>query len=158
MIDLKRFQRVPDITGGDHRDTELLKGMAREARDYITSFRWCPQIEAMYLAHGVGGIIALFLAQFSQNIAGTDERLWIVVGDLPSAYMVVEPDDSPPDALERYCGLMEDWIAAVRDKRDLGGVYPVAAKPTAENADLLESRLGFLLAEIIPRATQLGRQ
>ena len=131
--------------------------MAREAMDYITSFRWCPQIEAMYLAHGVGGIIALFLAQLSQRIAGMDDRLWIVVGDLPSAYMVVEPDDSPPDALERYCGLMEDWIAAVRDKRDLGEVYPVAAKPTAENADLLESRVGFLLAEIIPRATRLSR-
>ena len=106
MMDLQRFQRVSDITGGDDRDTELLKEMAREARDYI---------------------------------------------------MVVEPDDSPPDALERYCGLMEDWIAAVRDRRDLGEVYPVAAKPTAENADLLESRVGFLLAEIIPRATQLSR-
>ena len=152
-----RFQRVPDITGGDDRDTELLKEMAREARDYIASFRWCPQIEAMYLAHGVGGIIALFLAQFSHSIGGTDDRLWIVVGDLPNAYMVVEPDDSPPDALERYCGLMEAWIAAVRDKRDLGKVYPVAAKPTAENADLLERRVGFLLAEIIPRATQLSR-
>ena len=89
-----------------------------------------------------------------------DDKLWIVVGDLPSAYLVVEPDDSPGDALERYCGLMEDWIAAVRDGADLNNVYPVTAEPTPptrENADLLERRVAFLLAEIIPRMTQPGQ-
>ena len=88
---------------------------------------------------------------------GTDDKLWIVVGDLQRAYLVVEPDDSPADALERYCGIMEDWIAAVRDGADLNNVYPVTAEPSRENADLLERRVAFLLAEIIPRMTQPGQ-
>jgi hypothetical protein len=104
----------------------------------------------MYLAHGVGGLIALFLVEFPRKINGTDDRLWVVVGDLPSAYLVVEPDDSAADALERYCGLMEEWIVAVRDGGDLSKVYPVTAEPTPENAELLERRVAFLLAEIIP--------
>jgi hypothetical protein len=108
----------------------------------------------MYLAHGVGGVLAVFFVEFPRKIKGTDDKLWIVVGDLPSAYLVVEPDDSGADALERYCGLMEDWIAAVRDGADLNNVYPVTAEPTRENADSLERRVAFLLAEIIPRMAQ----
>lgn len=49
MMDLKRFQRLPDITGGDDRDTDILKEMAREAMDYITSFRWCPKLRRCIL-------------------------------------------------------------------------------------------------------------
>ncbi len=47
------------------------------------------------------------------------QRLPQIVGD------VVEMDDSPADAMERYCGLMEDWIAAVRDGTSLQDVFPV---------------------------------
>jgi hypothetical protein len=45
---------------------------------------------------------------------------------------------------------MEEWIAAVRDGGDLTKVYPVTAEPTLENAELLEGRVAFLLAQIIP--------
>src|ERR1700722_3169081 len=127
--------------------------MARYAREYITSFTWCPPITSMYLAHGVGGVVAVFFVEFPRKIKGTDDKLWTVVGDLPSAYLVVEPDDSPSDALERYCGLMEDWIAAVRGGTHLNDVYPVTAEPTRKNADLLERRVAFLLAELIPGMT-----
>lgn len=153
-MNTQRFQLVPDISGDDADDTASLLDMARSAREYITSFAWCPPIEAMYLAHGVGGVLAVFFVEFPRKIKGTDDKLWIVVGDLPSAYLVVEPDDSGADALERYCGLMEDWIAAVRDGADLNNVYPVTAEPTRENADSLERRVAFLLAEISPRMAQ----
>jgi hypothetical protein len=46
---------------------------------------------------------------------------------------------------------MEDWIAAVRDGTSLHDVFPVAADPTPECALLLEKRIAFLLAEIVPR-------
>ena len=153
-MNTQRFQLVPDISGDDADDTASLLDMARSAREYISSFAWCPPLKAMYLAHGVGGVAAIFFVEFPRKITGTDDKLWIVVGDLPSAYLVVEPEDSPSDALERYCGIMEDWIAAVRDGADLHGIYPVSAEPTRGNADLLERRVAFLLAEIIPRMTQ----
>lgn len=150
MVDIKGFQRFPEITGDDERDTALLRGMANTARKFITQFAWCPPLATIYLAHGVGDIVAVFLAEFSQRIGETDDKLWVIVGDLPSAYLVVEPEDSAAKALERYCELMEDWIAAVRDHSDLRDVYPVAAEPTTENAEMLEKRVAFLLAEIIP--------
>ncbi len=147
---------VDIMQGEDEKDTQLLREMSIRARDYVTSFHWCPPITGMYLGDGVGYIVAIFLFEFDRKIDGTDDKLWVVVGDLPSAYMVVGPNDFPQEALERYCLLMEDWIAVVRGNGDFDRVYPVDAPRTKKNADLLESRLAFLRREIIPRmSTQL---
>lgn len=145
------YQLPPNIVGDDDQDTAMLLGMAADAQAYIESFDWCPSISATYLASGVGGIAAVFLFEFPQRIRDTDDQLWVVVGDLPKAYIVVEPNDSPAVVMEKYCGLMEDWIAAVRDGTSLQKVFPVAAEPTPENALSLEKRIAFLLEQIIPR-------
>ena len=151
MVDRGKFQRFSDITGDDADDTRLLREMAEEARRYITSHSWCPPQKDLFLACGVGGVIALFLVDFTEKIGGSpDDSLWLVVGDLPSAYFVTENATNPRAALETYCYLMDDWITAVLDKGDLDEVYPVEAEPSEQNARELESRLMFLRAEIIP--------
>jgi hypothetical protein len=124
--------------------------MADEAHQYLASFAWARDVAALSLAYGVGGVVALFLAEFRGKIGGTDDRLWVVVGDLPSAYLVVEPNDTPSGALERYCRLMDDWAFAVLRSTDLDEVFPVASKATAENANALRLRMAFLRTEIIP--------
>ena len=151
MIDRTRFQRLPEIKGDDDEDTRLLREMAQEARDYITSHSWCPPQKDMFLACGVGGVIALFLVEFTEKIAGSpDDALWLVVGDLPSAYFVTENASRPRAALETYCNLMDDWVTAVLDGGDLDEVYPVEAEPSEQNAQELASRLRFPRAEVIP--------
>ena len=151
MVDRGKFQRFSDITGDDADDTRLLREMAEEARRYITSHSWCPPQKDLFLACGVGGVIALFLVDFTEKIAGSpDDSLWLVVGDLPSAYFVTENATHPRAALETYCNLMDDWITAVLDDGDLDEVYPVEAEPSEQNARELESRLRFLRAEILP--------
>ena len=77
-----------DIRGDDADDTASLLDMARTAREYVMSFAWCPPINAMHLAHGVGGVVAVFFVEFPRKIKGTDDKLWTVVGDLPSAYLL----------------------------------------------------------------------
>ena len=148
------YQRIPEILGEDEEDTRLLREMAKSARDYISSFAWCPPIKDMYLAYGVGKVVAIFLVEFPEKIRETDDSLWVVVGDLPSAYLVVEPEDKPAGALARYCELMEDWISAVKISGDLRNVFPVAAAPTYENADLLRSRIRFLRKEIFSKISR----
>jgi hypothetical protein len=144
---------VDAIKGEDETDTKLLNEMAVRARNYITSFKWCLPITAMYLADGIGGIIALFLVEFDGKIGGTDDRLWVVVGDLPSAYFVVQPEDCAKEALEAYCSLMDDWVDAVRGKGNLNDVYPVEATPTEEHAAMLQSRLSTLRETVVPEAS-----
>ena len=149
-MDKQRFQNIDQLVGEDDEDTELLRTMAREARSYISDFAWCPPIRRGLLAWGVGGVAALFLFEFAAKIAGTDDELWVVTGDLPSAYIVVEPDDSPKEAMERYCEVMDQWIQAALGAEDLANVFPVAAEPSIQNAGLLRSRTDFLRREIIP--------
>lgn len=144
---------VDEIVGYDKKDDRLLKKYAQEARDYITSFKWCLPIKAMYLAYGIGGILALFLIEFEGKIGGTDDRLWVVVGDLPSVYMIVQSDDTVRNVLEGYCELMDDWIAAIRNNGSFENVYPVRAARTEEHADMLTSRLKFIRENILPDAS-----
>ena len=140
------------MQGEDEEDTGLLTEMATWARNYVTWFDWCLPIRGMYFAYGIGGIVAIFLFEFEGKIGGTDDKLWVVVGDLPPAYMIVEPNDSAKEALETYCQLMQGWIATVRNGGNFDKVYPVSAPRTAENAEGLKSRLAILREDIIPEA------
>ena len=107
----------------------------------------------MYLGYGAGGVMAVFLAHFEKKIAETDKALWIVVGDLPSAYMVAESDDSPREAIDRYCQMMDGWINEVLSFGNFAEVFPIKADRTAANAELLRRRLNFIRDEILPLAS-----
>ena len=149
-IDTSSFQDESKITGDDPEDTELLREMAAEARAYLEDYEWCPPIEKFHLASGIGGVVAAFLVQFEEVIEGTeDDALWVIVGDLPSAYVIVEPGDDGDAALSRYCGLMEDWAFNVLKGNSLDESFPVAAEATHENAEMLSQRIAFLRTEIL---------
>jgi hypothetical protein len=96
-------------------------------------------------------MFALFLFRFATAVHGTDEYLWVVVGDLPSVYFVVKDDaHTPRSAAEVYCRLMQEWVSAVLSKEPLDDVYPVQADATEEMAEKLDSRLRFIRERIIP--------
>lgn len=71
-----------------------------------------------------------------------------MVGD--DAYLVPDTAPTPVEALRGYAALMDDWVAAVREGRDLSQVFPVAAEATEANASALATRLATLRAEILP--------
>ena len=70
------FQREDEIRGEDAKDTELLRGMADRAVAYVQSFSWCPGIQNVHLAFGIGGVVGLFLVEFASKIAGTGARIF----------------------------------------------------------------------------------
>lgn len=141
-----------EILGEDAEDTDLLRGMADEAREYIEAFDWCPPIRRLSLGYGVGGVVALFRVEFTRAIDDIDSELWVVVGDLPSAYFVYEGNEDPAAALECYCGLMEEWATAARDGESVEECFPVDAEANRENADALLSRITFIRRELVPGA------
>ena len=142
-----------EIVGEDAEDSQLLRGMATEAREYVAAFDWCPPIRRLSLGFGVGGVIALFHVEFTRAIDDVDSELWVVVGDLPSAYFVYEGNEDPAVALECYCGLMEEWAMAARDDESVEECFPVDAEPTRENAEALLSRIAFIRRELVPDAS-----
>ena len=150
MIDLERFQKCPDIVGDDVKDTELLRVMCSDAQQYISSFAWAQDVKNIYFGFGIGGVIAIFLAEFSEKISPLDDRLWVIVGDTPNAYIVLDNAPSPRAALTVYCDLMNEWAEAVLNSQPLDEVFPVQADATLANAEDLKRRTDFLLNEIVP--------
>jgi hypothetical protein len=148
-IDTDDLQEESKIQGDDAEDTELLREMAIEARAYVEDFEWGPSIAKVYLAFGIGGIVAVFLIQFDEAIEGADDALWVIVGDLPSAYVDIEPDDDAMAALTRYCDMMEAWAFNIFKGLSLEECFPVAAEPTQENAEMLRQRIAFIHTEIL---------
>lgn len=152
-IDTSSFEPLHEIAGADSEDRQALLDLAEQASSYIKSFRWCPPIEQLLLAFGVGGVVALFLIRFERAIGGGGDReLWIVVGDLPPAYFVTDEARTPAQALEVYCELMEDWADQVLSRGDTTESFPVAVEPTKEHAEMLKSRLEFIRQKLIPEA------
>jgi len=148
-IDVRALVSVEHMQGDDAEDTALLKAAYAEAKGYIERFRWCNGVREAYFGAGVGGVIAAFLVRISPS-PDADEWLWLIVGDLPAAYVVTDQAESAAEAIRVYCDLMTDWIIAVKTGASLEEVFPVAAEPTLKNAESLAERISFVRDEVLP--------
>lgn len=148
-VDLGSLVHADGLTGEDEEDRALLVEMLEEARSFLRRKKWCRVIKEEYFGYGVGGIIAVFLFHIDNTASPNDEYVWVVVGDLPTAYIVTDASPTPIAAISTYVSLMQEWVDAVLDGRNLTGIYPVDAEPTAQNARDLESRLEFVRTNIL---------
>jgi hypothetical protein len=139
---------VAQMEGEDEEDTGLLRTAFEEAAAYIQGFNWCKGVREAYFGVGFGGVVAVFLVRIVPT-GNNDEWLWVITGDLPSAYLVTDEAPTPAAALSVYCGLMEDWISSVRTGSPLDDVFPVNIPPTSHDADGLATRIEILRKEII---------
>ena len=141
--DRSQMTRVSDLT-----DKEQLE-LAREATEFLTGFRWCASVEESYLAFDIGYVLGVFLFRIEPRLVGVDDTLWVIVGDVPPAFLVC--DDAPDwmGALRCYIYEMQRWVKAVRAGSALDGIIPVNVTPTQEHADMLFSRLGYIQDHIL---------
>ena len=141
------------IEGEDALDTQLLREMAVEARDFIRSHEWCERIDDQYLAYGIGGVVCVFLILIAPRSKDVDKWLWAIVGDLPPAYIVVEDNPTASDALDAYCSEMGSWVEAIERGGSIEGLIPVNAPATPEFARQLGGRLEYLRLKVLPLMT-----
>jgi hypothetical protein len=95
---------VQNMTGDDEQDTMLLHQMSREAEAYLRSFSWCGEVRSSFFGGGVGGVFAVFLFNIRPTRPEVGPWIWIVVGDIPSAYLPIEDAKSPAES-RRTCGV-----------------------------------------------------
>ncbi len=152
-LDLGKLVPAAQICGEDDEETLELQEMLKRARAYLLSQAWCEAVSDEHLGFGVGGVVAVFLFRAKRRTGG-EELLWIVEGDLPSAYLVTDRARSAATALEIYSDLMQDWVEAVRCGAGLRDVFPVNAPADEEHAALLEKRIELLRRDIIPAAAR----
>jgi hypothetical protein len=135
---------LSDVAGDTPEETTFLLDLAEAAQKYLNSFRWCRSIREVYFGDGIGKIIGLFLCRIVPSEKGTDEWLWVVVGDIPPAYLVTDKCKNPAEALDAYIEEMSKWIELAREGKSSNEVIPVNVASTPEEAERLRLRLELL--------------
>lgn len=148
-IDFERLISADQIAGEDETETRQLRAMMKDAVAFLSSFSWCTNVEEVLFGFGVGGIVGVFLARILPSTKEIDSTLWVVVGDLPSAYLVIDESPTPKTALRTYVREMRRWVVAAKSGASVEDCIPVNVEPTPENAAMLEGRLKFIQEELL---------
>ena len=148
-IVFSKITPISEIQGKNAQEIDGLKKMSLIAREFLAGFEWCKEIEESYFGTGVSEIFAVFLFKIKPSKQDIDEWLWVVVGDLPSAYLVVDHAPDPTSALKIYIGEMDKWVSAIENGKSVKDLIPVNAPSTKKYAEMLKSRLRFLEEEIL---------
>lgn len=125
--------------------------LVNEAVDYLKSFSWCKKISSGWLAKDFGYILCIFYFEIEPlEGSNADNNLWVIVGDLPPAYLDTIECNTPHEAVEIYCFLMEEWIESVKEGKPLENCYPISVEPTIEHANMLHSRIESIKRDYLP--------
>jgi hypothetical protein len=141
---------IAEMRGENDEETDLLRAMSERAQQFLGEFAWCSAIREFYFGDGIGNVFAVFLARIQPSHSGIDEFLWVVVGDIPPAYLVTDACHTPKEAMEGYIEEMRRWVAAAYRGQTSKDIIPVNAAPTPESAKTLEQRLNTLERDIFP--------
>ena len=152
-VDTKKWV-ILDELGSDFYQVEYVeevKALAKEAYNYLLSFPWCLSINKGWLVYSCGYVIGFFYFEIVPDIAkGADSHVWIIVGDLPPAYIDILSAPSPRSAMDLYIRLMEEWVSKVNNGEDISDCYPINAPATKEYADMLTTRMNLLKEDYLP--------
>ena len=148
VLPVKDWRSLTYFEAASIQEDEV-SAMLCEAIGYVSSFKWCTQILEKRIGFVLPGIAAIFLFEIDSKY-DIDKWIWVVIGDLPSAYISPSFANTPCEALVSYVAEMRAWVEAVRNKKDLSGYIPVNALPTIENANSLENRLNYLEKNVLP--------
>ena len=132
-------------------DTALLEAACTSAQEFLLTHPWCHGFGEVYFGGGVGGVVAIFLMSIYPVPTGADEWTWVIVGDIPPAYLMLHQCPTPVDALKGYIAMMQEWVDLALDGSGSIEVIPVDLPPTPENARKLQTRLDLLTTMIVPR-------
>ncbi|WP_197507168.1 hypothetical protein [Mitsuaria sp. 7] len=136
-------------SGSRDDDAVRIAALHQEAKGFLTSFKWCVAVEEEYVGFIFPGIVGVFLFKIQGISEAIDEWVWIVVGDLPPAYITCEESPNPATALDSYMGAMREWIEAIDRGDSVDGLIPVNAPATRETAKQLAARLKFIDENIL---------
>ncbi len=157
MVNKEKLMKVDDLAGSAIEGGKELADLALEATQFLQWHRWCKKVLCGYFDRGWPGVLAIFYFEIETSTRMADSDLWVIVGDLPPAYLDVASCPNGAIALESYVDAMQDWVDHVNAKQPLEDVIPVyrrhsfvRVKPASEYAKDLEGRLNFIRIRILP--------
>ena len=156
----KIMSNTPDLTSVIAvRDIYLdaapsLHAALKDAEAFINFYDWVGGIEAEFVGLDFDDSLYVFLFKIIPIRDDVDDWLWVVIGDVPSAYITCDDANDPYEALDGYVGAMEAWVEAARSGTSVADLVPVDVPATPANAAMLEKRLKFIDETILPLVKQ----
>jgi len=146
--DFSSVTRLPptDISAGDAD----LDSARVEARQYLEFYNWVLSIKGEYFGYGAEGIIYIFLFEIEPGRPEVNRWIWVIVGDVPPAFLPADDATTPFEVLDAYIGALEEWVEAAREGKSVAELIPVNVDATPANAEMLAGRLKFLDDRILP--------
>jgi hypothetical protein len=147
------------MKGDDEEETQLLREMSVEADEYLRSFPWCNRVLGSFFGGGVGGIFAVFLFRIDASRPAVGPWIWIVVGDIPPAYLPFEDAESPAEVFRTYMWGMRNWVELARQGRKgtvADNVPPINVPASPEWAEKLAHKLHLLSLLVKPFFDESG--
>jgi hypothetical protein len=147
--DLTKVIQLPQYLQRNPGEAAELGKMHTEASRFLLRQKWCQSVQETYVGLAHPGVVAVLLFQILPTSADIDRWIWVVVGDLPPAYIASDDCATAAAALDGYIGEMDEWVDAVLGGRPVDGLIPVNVSSTKENALDLRKRLDFLRQRIL---------
>jgi hypothetical protein len=147
--DLKTVVPWDEFIATKPEDWQQMIALHDRAMRYLEFYSWCGKIKRQYVGIIRAGIVGVFLFEIEPKRADVDPWIWVIVGNLPSAYITVDECRTAAAALDGYIGAMEEWVDAAESGRSVADLIPVNVPATPEWADRLRRRLQFIDREIL---------
>lgn len=128
-----------------------MNSLHQEATEFLQFYDWCSEIKESFVGMLYPGVVAVFLFKIVPSRRNVGEWVWVIVGDLPPAYLTTDECPNPATALDGYIGAMLEWVDAAQEGKSVAELIPVNVPATSENAEMLKTRLKFLDERILSR-------
>ena len=149
VLDLSKLADEDAFTVSVIGSEEFAEWLKR-AQNYLLGYRWARSIQRNFIGYVEPGILAVFLFKIEPEHQDVDPWIWVIVGDLPSAYIPCFEITDPWSALDGYLYEMERWSDAVLRNGPLDNLFPVDADATTLLAESLKDRISLIRDKILP--------
>jgi hypothetical protein len=148
-MDIDISKMIPINRIKKDKDKKSVYAFSLEAKNFLLNKSWCKELLSGYLGLGIDGILGVFYFKIKPSNKDVDNKLWVITGDLPPAYLVTDRIQNPPSAIAIYIEEMRKWVEAVKYNKSADNIIPVNVPPEKEYAVMLENRLNFLNNKIL---------
>lgn len=138
QFDRSKVKNIDEYAAVADVGTPTFLKLFHGAREYVCSLTWVKRVQQSFVGLVLADRAAVFLYETVPVKRGVDRFHWIVWGDVPAAYLVLDDAPDPESAVDAYLFEVRNWIAAVRGQDSLPDVMPVDWPKTQEGADQLE--------------------
>jgi hypothetical protein len=149
MIDTSNMIEITNLKSSNIEDCEEVISLSQEAKRFLESQSWCKSVVKGMFDRGWNYIVGVFLFFIEPAHEGIPDCIWVIVGDLPPAYIDANDNPNGACAIDAYVLEMEKWVEGVMRGHSVEDLIPVNVQPRIENAEMLRQRLDIIKSTIL---------